>query len=548
VTSSPQPSLILDNPRNERTRWILLFALCLFSALLGRLCYLARPFDNDAAIFIYMGKMVSEGGRLCHDLIDNKFPTVGLMTSVLWRTIGMHWWMYIALQTVMSLIGAWMLGQMAARHIGSHARLPAMLFSLVYFNFTTAVFGGFQLETVQAFFSILAARSALIAIESDNPADAFLAGLCAGCGAMFKPSGLAVLGAFGFAVVIQNLTSKNCAKNAKEPRVPRRENDFSWRSWHLGVLGAKRIAILGIAAVAGVAIPLSCALAYLIQADMLRDMPGLWHQISTYANQTAWAVEDLAKPLVAVTLLGFPIAVRGWICRRQRDATTHWPATHVTVFVVVWFLAETAGVVMQRRMYAYHFLPIIPPAALLFALFPRTARPIPLAAALMPMILMSVYAAGDVIALTYNGMENLPATDYLATRTKPGDAVWTDAWPRLALETNLKPGSRYPFTFLFANYDNAGIDYARDMIDDFERTKPAYIFLPTPMDKRIEYQLNFVSELIRRPQRAKNYAAGWHMIQSYTLAHYDREIQVGGEIAYRRKSDVPQGTAAARAE
>ena len=49
MTSYSQPSLILDTSRNERTRWILLFALCLFSALLGRLCYLARPFDNDAA-------------------------------------------------------------------------------------------------------------------------------------------------------------------------------------------------------------------------------------------------------------------------------------------------------------------------------------------------------------------------------------------------------------------------------------------------------------------------------------------------------------------
>ena len=51
----------------------------------ARLCYLSRPFDPDGAMFIYMGKLTAEGGRLCHDLIDNKFPSVGMMTSVPWQ-------------------------------------------------------------------------------------------------------------------------------------------------------------------------------------------------------------------------------------------------------------------------------------------------------------------------------------------------------------------------------------------------------------------------------------------------------------------------------
>ncbi len=109
------PSL---SPCADRFRWAVLIAFCLLSAIAGRWCYLFRPLDNDAAIFIYMGKMVSEGGRLCHDLIDNKFPTVGLMTSILWRAFGSSWPAYIALQTAMSFTGAWLLGKMAARHAG----------------------------------------------------------------------------------------------------------------------------------------------------------------------------------------------------------------------------------------------------------------------------------------------------------------------------------------------------------------------------------------------------------------------------------------------
>src|ERR1700685_3225401 len=168
-------SLPIADPPRERARWIALVCLCLFSALLGRLCYLARPFDNDAAIFVYMGKMVAEGGRLCHDLIDNKFPTVGLMTSVLWRTLGTSWIAYVGLQTILSLTSALLLGQIAGRGAGKHAVMPTTLFALVYLNFTTAVFGGFQLETVQAFFAILAVRSALIAIDWDSPPDMFVA-------------------------------------------------------------------------------------------------------------------------------------------------------------------------------------------------------------------------------------------------------------------------------------------------------------------------------------------------------------------------------------
>jgi hypothetical protein len=175
-------------------------------------------------------------------------------------------------------------------------------------------------------------------------------------------------------------------------------------------------------------------------------------------------------------------------------------------------------------------------------LLPRPARPISLAGALLPMILISVYAAGDVIAITYTGQDSLPATQYLATHARPGDAVWTDSWPRLMLETNLRPGARLAFTFLFANYDTAGLDYSRQMIGDFERIKPKYIFLPVPMDQRIQYQLDFIAELMRRPVRRTNYAAGWHLIQQYTLEHYDREAIVGGEVAYRRK---PEGAAVA---
>jgi hypothetical protein len=491
----------------------ILIAICLFSAIMGRFCFLLRPLDNDAAIFIYMGKMVAGGGRLCHDLIDNKFPTVGLMTSILWKTLGICWPAYIALQTLLSLGSAWFLGQAARRVAGTQAKLPTMLFAIVFLNFTTAVFGGFQLETVQAFFTAIAVWSVMAVVNGQTPAErganggiflpAFIAGLAAGTGAMLKPTAMGVLVAMMIAMVVQH-------------------RDL------------RRIITIAFATATGLAIPLIVTLLYLVNADLLRDMPALYHQISTYAHETVFDAVELIKPLAAFLLLGFPMMVRGIICRRHRDPRSSWPFSPAIVFAITWLIIETTGVILQRRMYAYHFLPMVPPAALLFGFIPRINRPTSLAAALLPIALLSIHQACGVISTTPAGQSPMPISRYLIDHTKPTDAVWMDAWPRLVLETGRQPASRLPFTFLFTNYDSAGLDYSAGVIADFERTKPMYIVLPVPLDKRMQYQIDFIPELNRRPMRQANYIAGWRRIDAYTLSHYTKETMIGNDAIYRR--------------
>ena len=138
-------------------------------------------------MFIYMGRMVSTGGRMCFDLIDNKFPTVGLMTSIFYRAFGKCWPMYVITQFLMSMAACWTLGRTAERIAGRRAALPTMLFAIVFLNFTTVVFGGFQLETIQVFFTVLSAAAGMEMLLGDNLADAFTAGLAAGCGRCSNP-------------------------------------------------------------------------------------------------------------------------------------------------------------------------------------------------------------------------------------------------------------------------------------------------------------------------------------------------------------------------
>src|SRR5580704_4571422 len=101
-----------------------LVALCVISALAGRLGFLADPYRNDSGIFVYMGKLIAEGGRFGFDLSDNKFPTVALLMSVLWRAFGDNWTAYVLLQTVLGISGALLLARAAALYIGKHAGLP----------------------------------------------------------------------------------------------------------------------------------------------------------------------------------------------------------------------------------------------------------------------------------------------------------------------------------------------------------------------------------------------------------------------------------------
>jgi hypothetical protein len=490
---------------SNQFRWGMLAMLLLMGAVVGRLCYLVRPFDPDGAMFIYLGKMTAEGGRMCHDLVDNKFPSVGLMTSAAWRIFGAHWQAYVLLQFVMMLAAAGMLARTAWRHFGKDAAIATGFFALVYFNFNLAVFGGFQLESLQLFFVTLAACAAMEVLCCDRAIDTFVVGLCAGTAMLLKPTGLAAAGALAVVLVLRH-----------------RRN-------------IRRLIIHALAMAGGIAIPLGTLLAYLIAADILRDMPGLYRQIARYAAGTVWQTEEWLKLPIVLAILGFPFLVRGVIFRR--DARIGNPCYGgVALFVGLWLALEAAGIVMQRRMYAYHFLVLAPPAALLFGMIPRKVRLESLAGALVPVALLSIYCGAMSFQYSYRGEQTrLAASDYLAAHTQSGDAVWQDEMMRLLIETDLKPGARVPMTFLFANDDQAPLEFSQMIVEDFERIRPKYVVLQTDLPRVVEFQRHHIKELGDVPVRGENFEIGWNRIAEYVKANYAPEARVGRETMWRRK-------------
>ena len=451
-------------------------------------------------MFIYMGKLVSQGGRIGYELIDNKFPTVGLITSPCWKVFGNWWPGYVLFQLVLTLIGALLLARSARRHISSQAGWAVGLFALVYLNFNFAVFGGFQLETLQAFFSILAATAAIEAIAGDDARDSFLVGLAAGVAAMVKPSGLAVLAAFGVAILFRR----------------------------------RRTLIHIAAAAAGLAIPVAATVAYLQAADLFAILPAIWRQIADYAANSPWEPWDLSKPVIVILILGFPMLIRGYIFRRPRHREAFGVERPIVLFAILWLAIEAAGIVAQRRMYSYHFLVLAAPASLMFGLIPRKSRAVPLAAALVAPALFSIYGGFQVLKDARKSMLPTASEVYLTNHAGPGDAVWLDGMMRLLIWTDLQPGSRYPMTFLWVNDDDAPLRYCRAMLSDFDERRPKYIVLPTKFDYYIHTLSEHIKELGLRPQRKANFIHAWLLLQDYVKRNYYAEARAERETIYRR--------------
>src|SRR5438477_11472204 len=136
-------SIPISRPPRSAT-WYVLLAVLLLVAAISRLSHFFRPMEGDGPVFIYMGKVVSEGGRWGDDIVDNKFPTVGLMASFCWRIFGSYWPAYVMLGAGMSAGATWVLARAARRNFDADAADATLLFAIVYLNFSWIVwiFGG----------------------------------------------------------------------------------------------------------------------------------------------------------------------------------------------------------------------------------------------------------------------------------------------------------------------------------------------------------------------------------------------------------------------
>ncbi len=554
--------LKLRSTRISHDRPLLWVTIALVTCGLAcRAVLIGQPVNSDSAMFVYMGKLVSQGGRMGVDLVDNKLPSVGLLMSAPYRLIGPHWWAYGLLGLAMSIAAMLLLTRAAGRCIGPAARWPVLIAAAVWLNFTPAVFGQFQLETVVVFFTSIAAAATLELLTRRDWRDGPLAGLAIGTAMWAKPTAGAILPAIVLAIVLVR--------------------DWQWRR-----------RVYAIAAVAvGVMIPLAICGVLLFATGMADALPATLSQLRDYsANSSADAI-DLAKPLVVLGLLMLPVLMLGIVFRRDRFApspgtpdfgelsrageswgegsvpklkrfkissrtlTLHSPGVPgegqtqaarstgaIAIFILAWLAMELLAVVSQRRMYAYHFLVLAPPAALLVGLLPRVPSARSMLFAFGPAVAMALTFAVPLMISPGQATRQSNVIGYLKTHTAAGDSAWMDDDARLLVESDLQPGTRVPLIFLFANSDQTPARLSRQMLEDFTARQPRYIVLQRDQAKVIDLYANHMIEMVKFPARSAAFAEAIRNIQHYVEENYRQQTNIDGLVIWRR-NDSDRATA-----
>ncbi len=456
-------------------------------------------------MFVYMGKLVFDGKQIGIDLIDNKLPSVGLLMSLPYLLIGSVWWGYTLLGMMLMTVAPLLLARSAGRTFGPHAIIPVALAVAIWLNFPPMVYGLLQLETLQTFFCVIAACQFLALLRSENMRNAMVAGMCVGIAMYAKPTAGAMTVAMGFAVLIGT----------------------AW-SWNKRL---RAIVSIGI----GVSIPVLLCVGLLALTSMLTPIPATLAQLSEYAaNSTAdWI--DVVKPIFVLGVLMFPVIVWGYVFRR--DAVASPINRAATIFVIAWLIMETIGVISQRRMYAYHFLPLGAPAALMLGLFARRLRFASVAFAFAPLAFITLIFAGQMLGFPDRQAKMTAVIAHLDQAAQPGESVWMDDYPRLMVETHLSPGSRVPLTFLFGNSDDAPLRFGEMILDDLKSRKPEWVVVHRDIDAYVRFYQTYMAEMSAYPKRRENFAIAWRAIDDYVRENYLIERQIDN-LDVRRRSDL----------
>jgi hypothetical protein len=396
--------------------------------------------------------------------------------------------------------------------------VPVLAASAVWLNIPPMVYGLLQLETIQVFLIALAAAAGMACIVGGKARQGVVAGLFIGLAMWAKPTAGAIAPALALGLFIRT-------------------------DWPV----AKRLRSIATLAL-GALIPLIVCTLLVVHLGMADALPATMKQLRDYSANSTAAWVDAIKPLFVAMVLLFPLLVLGWVFRRDRidvekreqscDAVAARRA--LVAFVIAWFAMETIAVVAQRRMYAYHFLVMGPPAAMLLALAARRLRVVSLGFALGPAALMCVLWAGQIFSLPNDQKRLESIIAYLRTHSDDSDCVWLDDYPRLMVETDLKPGSRVPLVFLFGNSDPAPLYFGDMILTDLQSRRPERIVLYQDPSRYVDFYRHHMVEIAEFPQRGQNFDTAWHAIDRYTRVHYEIETTIDRMNVYRRKSGTSE--------
>lgn len=227
--------------------------------------------------------------------------------------------------------------------------------------------------------------------------------------------------------------------------------------------------------------------------------------------------------------------------------------------VVVWALVGLVIMLVQAKGYDYHWLPMLPPLALLGAesadrlidaaahrgFARRSQFPLALLTVLLFLVILVqgiwprawYYLTGAEDQLAYYGRfrggefvadESLAVADYLRERTVPGDSLYIWGFrPEVYFMSHLNPATRFIFQFpLVGEWYPA--EWRQENVDVLWAALPPYVLV---------LQVDYMPWVTGRNEDSNTLLQEYNELNDWLIFNYERDAQIGNFFVWKRKSN-----------
>jgi hypothetical protein len=248
------------------------------------------------------------------------------------------------------------------------------------------------------------------------------------------------------------------------------------------------------------------------------------------------------------------------ITNRQSLTTNHQPpaTSHQRLTLLLWLLTALAIMLVQAKAYDYHWLPMLPPLALLGGVGVEgiqkwisgrdLSRPYGMATAIIigGVLIMLIglntwgrawpYLTGQIDQQTYYqgfqagefvASESLEVAEYLRARTTPGDSltIWGFR-PEIYYLSGLNPATRFIFQFpLVGSW--YPLKWRQQHVDTLWAAMPPYVIVA---------QVDYMPWVTGTNADSNTLLQGYTELNNWLIANYERDAQIGNLFLWRRKS------------
>jgi len=529
--------------RNEKARWVklLLWIVLLAVLAVAALPTLLYPLTRDQGAYAYIADLMMQGGVPYRDAWDLKPPAVYFVYWLAFSLFGRSEFAVRLFDVLYTLLSAASVYILAQEVFADHriAALSAWLYAFCYYLFVH-FYAVANPESFMVPFLVVSVYGMVRSVRSHSDLSLLLSGIASGFAFWFKPTaGVVVLAALAWAGAEMWRERCNIGKVL--------------RSLTVIILGG----LLGL-------LPIGLYL----YGHGLRELLELWR---VYGSGAYLGARGLA-------LGSGPLAMLNVIVRYLRDwQLLVWLSLAGAIgilagrrrnrlggAVVIFLLSSLVATLLQGKLFEYHWIPVLAPAAILAATCLiwllqdmrgrahtswRDMRSIFAVVVIVGLVLWTgydhltryrrlvAYLAGRMsteqyyaqfdIGTDFSRMGTLRAATYLREHTVPSETalIW-GAEPLVNFLARRRSPTKYIFSYMLVSEGSSPLVEAsrRDFLEDLHRVKPTYIVL-------VEGDVTPLTPIGSRAQLTE-----FPAFKAILEAEYGFETQVEDYLFYRRRS------------